>query len=124
MKKFIIFLFIFSGCIGGQTHNSHTYDANLGTTSNCANPSNTRLCNAMEIIQSQCVDCHDSAHNAWAGYDTDDKWVDSGRVQAGDPGGSPLILRLKNEGSDMPKNKPMLSDEDYQTLKDWITNIP
>ena len=125
MRKIFLYshLFLLVSCLGGQTQNSHSYDFNLTAKSNCADISNTRLCNAMEIIQSQCVDCHDNAHNDWASYDTDNKWIDSGRIQAGDPDGSPFILRLKNQGSDMPKNKPMLSDEDYQTLRDWISNI-
>ena len=126
MKKFclISILVILTGCLGGQTQNSHSYDANLGLTGNCSNPADTKLCKAMIVIQKQCVDCHDQTHNAWAGLDTSEKWVLSGRVAAGDPNGSPLILRLKNSGSNMPKDKPVLSEADYQILRDWITNIP
>jgi hypothetical protein len=120
MKTLLLsFIILFlSGC--GQTFNSHTDDFLLGSSSACADPTNTLLCDANAIIQAECTSCHTGYHNDWLVYDTDAKWITSTRVVAGDPDSSLLIQRLQNVGDSMPIGQPQISDDDYQALRTWI----
>lgn len=118
---FISFIFL-NSCV--QTFNSSSTDSSLTAFSRCADQSNTKLCEANDIIYSQCIDCHDRFHDDWANYDTNQKWVDSARVIAGDADRSPLIIKLKNEGGNMPKDKPTMSEADLLKLKEWINTMP
>lgn len=118
-----IFLALFTGCIGGQSVNSHTYDANLAEEGGCLDTTNEKLCDSIEIIISKCIDCHTNTHNDWIKYDTNEKWIASGKVVKGKPDQSSLITWLANTGGSMPKDKPEISYEDYQTLRSWITDM-
>lgn len=115
-------LILVSGC--GQSFNSNSLDRSLAQVNNCADPSYTELCKANQIIQAQCIDCHENFHNTWTAYDTDQKWIDSGRVIKNDPDRSPLIVKLKRYGGNMPQGKDPLSTEDVTALRTWITNMP
>tara|TARA_R110002072_G_scaffold276051_1_gene437637 strand:+ start:406248 stop:406640 length:393 start_codon:yes stop_codon:yes gene_type:complete len=119
--------FMLLGCLlassCGQSFNSNSLDRNLAAVSNCADPTNTNLCQANIIIQAQCIDCHDRFHDTWTAYDTDQKWIDSGRVIRGDADRSPLIVKLKNVGGNMPKDKAPISQADLTKLKTWINAL-
>ncbi|MCP4912913.1 MAG: hypothetical protein GY909_07320 [Oligoflexia bacterium] len=115
-------ILLFSGC--GQSFNSNSLDRNLAQVNNCADPSYTELCAANQIIQAQCIDCHDRFHDTWTAFDTDQKWIDSGRVIKNDADRSPLIVKLKKYGGNMPKDKDPLSTADINALRTWINNMP
>lgn len=122
-KKALFFTSLFTlGC--GQSFNSNTEDKNLLPSSFCANQSQTQLCTANEIIQKKCTNCHTSnIHAFWAPFDTNEEWVASGRVIAGDADNSTLVKKLKNYGGNMPDQAPELSDTEAQAIKDWINSI-
>ena len=101
-----------------QTDNSNSFDDILGQST--IDPNNTNLVNAYSVLEESCINCHSGYHNDWASYDTDQKWIDAGLVTAGIIGDSTVITRLKNRGSDMPKNQAALSEDDYNTLVTWI----
>ena len=107
------------GC--GQTNNSNTEDKLLVLSGFCVDQADASFCAANEIIQNNCTSCH--YHTSWLGYDTSQKWIDSGRVAAGNAEGSALVTKLKNYGGNMPENAPALSDEDAQAIRDWINAL-
>ena len=66
-------------------------------------------------------------HAAWAGYKTEQEWVDLGYVISQNPDQSRFITRIINYAggqSDMPQALGALPDAEYQTLLDWVENIP
>jgi mono/diheme cytochrome c family protein len=121
LSRNLILVLALVGC--GQSFNSNTNDYNLIASSYCADQSNTALCDANAIIQQNCANCH--FHSGWAAYDTDEEWINSGngRVVAGDADGSTLITKLRNYGGNMPEGAPQISNEDAETLRDWINGL-
>lgn len=107
-----------------QTINSNSFDTSFGSTVRCADSSYTALCDANEIIYDQCINCHDGSHDDWSEYITDAAWIASGSVVKGSPDSSSLITKLKNLSGNMPVDAPQISEEDYQVLRTWITNMP
>ncbi len=123
--KNLIFLAGFSALFScGQTFNSNTEDFNLLPSSFCSNQSDTNLCEANEILQTKCTNCHTSnIHSSWAAWDTNEEWIASGRVVAGDADTSRLVTKLKNYGGNMPENAPPLSESEAQAIRDWINGL-
>jgi hypothetical protein len=120
MKYFLALTFL-SLVSCGQSINSNTSDFLL--SGNGIDPSNTKLLNAFEVINDKCISCHTGYHNSWSSLNTDQLWIDSGNVTAGTSLSSPLIIRLKNRGGDMPLLSPMLTETDYNYLINWIDSL-
>lgn len=119
---YVLISLSFLGC--GQSFNSNTEDFNLTAFSYCSDASDTRLCEANEIIQTNCTNCHTSSiHASWSGYDTNQEWVDSGRIIAGDADRSVLVTRLKNYGGNMPEGAPPLDQADAEKIRTWVNSL-
>lgn len=120
MKKYL-FMLLISSC--GQSFNSNSKDFLLGSQIYCSNTSETKLCQANEVIVKNCINCHSGYHNTWASYLTNTAWLNSALITSGNSDNSLLILKLKNAGGNMPENAAPLNDADYQALKNWIDTI-
>ena len=122
-------LFLFAGAIlssCGQTFNSNTSDNLLLPSSYCEDQTKTLLCDANEVLQTKCTSCHSGDHNTWGTWDTDEEWLENGRVIAGNPAGSPIISRLKVYGTgntNMPQDDAALTQEEYDKLEAWINSL-
>jgi len=73
-------------------------------------------------MKSACLSCHGNFN-----YATDAKWVSSGLVVAGNPGGSKLFTYLKGNGisgskANMPPSGSLASDQ-VNAVKTWIQGI-
>ncbi len=82
---------------------------------------------AFPIIQQKCISCHSGDHNNWAGYTSDEKWLNSGLINRGDPDNSSFIKRIINSGgpnANMPEGLGALPDSEYQLLRKWIAEMP
>ncbi len=115
MKVLLLSIFTLISC---QTDNSNTFDEVIGSSN--IDPSNVNLVKAFNVIEERCISCHTGYHNKWAGYSTDQAWIQSGNISAGIIGDSPLITRLKNRGGNMPIGGPNLTNEEYDYLVTWI----
>lgn len=121
MRQLVAYLLISLLTNSCQTSNSNAFDDIYGTSD--IDPTNTNLVNAFEVIEDSCINCHSGYHSDWAYNTTDNDWINSGTVVAGDIDSSTLITRLKNRGSDMPKDQAALTDEEYNTLVTWIEGL-
>ncbi len=126
--KRIALLFFAGSLLGscGQTFNSNTTDYLLLPSNYCSDQSNTLLCEANEVIQTNCTSCHEQYHDEWGAYSTNSAWLGSGLVVAGNPAGSDLVIRLKNYGTgltNMPKDAAALSQEEYDKIEAWINSL-
>ncbi len=115
----VVFALICVAC--GQDYNSNSSDDHLGAnaSSACTTNAQKRLCEAQQIIGDHCKSCH----SGWTIYTSDDAWIRSGLVSAGSAQASKLITNLKNAGGSMPVGSDTLSQEEYQALVDWVTQI-
>ena len=109
----------------GQTFNSNTDDYLLLQSSYCQDQTNTALCEANEVIQTKCTSCHSGDHTSWGAWDTNEEWLESGRVIAGNPEGSSLVSKLKvyGTGGNMPLDDAPLTQEEYDKIEAWINSL-
>ena len=121
-KSFLHFLFSLSlmsivSC--GQDYNSNYNDR--GTYADIGIPPGTPLYNSYIILQNKCFTCHASPYKD---YTSNQAWIDSGLVIAGSFETSPLKLKLKNYGGNMPPEptSPLTASE-IETLKNWINGL-
>lgn len=115
---------LLSSC--GQSFNSHTSDYLLVASNYCTDQSNTKLCQANEVIQTKCTSCHEGYHDSWGAYNTDDAWKKSGNIVAGNAAASLIVTRLKLYGTgnaDMPKGAGALTQAEYDKIKNWIDGL-
>lgn len=107
----------------GQDYNSNSGDERYvpqkATAGACDGDAGVRYCAAQAIFSKRCFGCHPT----WSKYDTAQKWADSGRVSAGSPTSSLLYNKLINAGGDMPQGGPALPDDEFTTIKDWISGM-
>ncbi len=82
-----------------------------------------KFAEAYEVLKTNCISCHTGKHNSWESRQTEQAWVTSGLVNAGDAANSRLVTKLKNNGGNMPKDNPQISDEDLAKIVDWINSI-
>ena len=114
-KLILIFLFIFVSC--GQKFNSNTFDEINAVEGG------TSFINAYTLLNDKCMSCHTGYHNLYSTYTNQQNWIDAGLVIAGNFGGSKIIDELQNYNGSMPKERARLTDDELQTLRDWIENI-
>lgn len=124
MKWFLPLLLILISC---QDYNSNTADRiKYGPV--VLDEADPNFQQAYTIIQNRCVSCHSSTiHDAWATYQDNAAWLDSGMILRGDPDNSYFIQRIINAGgasSNMPQGGSALPDAEYQHLRKWIEEIP
>ncbi|MBK26411.1 MAG: hypothetical protein CME70_20595 [Halobacteriovorax sp.] len=128
-NKIIIILLLMGLSSCGQTFNSNSNDANLTAFVACSEAGTAagdRYCAAEAIIRNRCTGCHapPGYHEAWSSYKNDAAWKASGLVVAGSVAASKMITRLKNQGGNMPADAPQISDAEYQTLVEWVQQMP
>ena len=122
MKYFLMFFLV--SC--GQNYNSNSFDADRygpEVEIDISSPEGSRFAAAYNLLDSQCIKCHDGTHSFWAGFTTEQDWIDVGYVNAGDFDNSFIIKRLKNYGSDMPQGGQELTDNEIEILQEWINNL-
>ncbi len=109
----------------GQSFNSNTSDYLLLQSSYCQDQSLTALCEANEVLQTKCTSCHSGDHTTWAAWDTNEEWIASGKVIAGNPEGSSIVSKLKvyGTGGNMPLDASPLTQEEYDKIKAWINSL-
>lgn len=108
----------------GQDYNSNSGDSNLGrdlSKIDCESESGIRFCAALTILKSECISCH--THSSWGSYVTDAQWA-ARLVEPGDADASTLITKLFNVGGNMPQGGSALPEDDFQTLRTWINEMP
>jgi hypothetical protein len=107
----------------GQDYNSNSGDERYGPVELpagvCEGEAGARFCAAQQIISKRCFGCHSD----WSRFDTSQKWIDSGRIEPGQPDSSLTINRLINAGGDMPQGGPALPSDEYNALREWISNL-
>lgn len=117
-------LFLLVGC---QDFNSNSDDEGKygGITTQDA-----AFAAAYNILKNRCASCHVSGgyHSNYGTYKTSQNWIEQGLITAGSPDASFLVRQLKNyTGDDGPANMPLgtekLSDEEYATIRAWITGL-
>ena len=115
-------LLLLLGCV--QDYNSSSGDrARFGkrpVPPRSSDPGSDRLANAYKVIEKNCLTCHLSFHNTWAKNTSDAAWIETGLVIPGDPYSSRLLTKLQNLGGNMPFQSPPISEDDLNTLIEWI----
>ncbi|TDJ03836.1 MAG: hypothetical protein E2O68_09300 [Deltaproteobacteria bacterium] len=112
-------LLLLLGCV--QDYNSSSGDRERFSPRPVPTSSgDPRLANAYNVIEKNCLTCHLGFHNQWASNTTDQAWKSTGLVIPGDPFSSRLITKLQNVGGNMPFQSPPLSEDDLNTLVEWI----
>ena len=116
MKRFVVLLFLLSGCI--QTENSSSQDADLygGGAGGSAD-----FLAARQVIRTNCSACHTF------GTMTQAQLLAEGLFIPGDAVNSEIYYRLRNSTGpqgpkDMPDNGSTLSGTDLALIADWINN--
>ena len=127
MKYFLI-LILSSVVSCGQDYNSNTFDAQIYGSQigdiDTTTPEGQRFAKAFNVIDTQCISCHNNNHNFYASLTTSQDWISSNLIIKGDFDNSFIIRELKNFGGDMPQGSSELSQQDLDYLRDWIENIP
>ena len=77
---------------------------------------------AFAIIQNQCASCH--SHSAWNNLTSNSLWLASGYVIKGQASGSVLIRKTFQNGTGNMPPSNSLNSTDFNTLRNWINNIP
>lgn len=115
-------LFLLVSC--GQGFNSNSFDEQkYRSTLDTSTPAGQRFADAYAVIQNNCINCHSGRHDNYSFYKTSDDWINNGLINAGDFENSFIIRRLKNFGGDMPQGGSNLSDDEIESLQDWIDNL-
>ena len=130
MRNFILLLFL-SGCF--QSYNSNTQDKNLFNNNviDTSTPAGQRFSAAYTILVNKCANCHTSQqrHAHWASFTEENDWFTSEEgqvlVESNSSLTSAIIYRLKTWGEigGMPEGPETISEDEYNTLRDWIDNI-
>ncbi|MBK24569.1 MAG: hypothetical protein CME70_11295 [Halobacteriovorax sp.] len=119
----LLYLLVASSCI--QSDNSNTFDRafseNIGIDR--STPKGERLYQAYIVLKENCMSCHTGYHNDWNSNKTDQGWISSGQIEPNDSYSSSLVIRLKNIGGNMPKDKPQISEAEFDLITNWIDNI-
>ncbi len=91
-----------------------------------ASTTTSRFTNFQTVMTARCNSCHsnDLVGN-FSLLKTEDAWLSSGYITAGDIHSSLIYTSLKGETATgtMPKNTTILTAAEIGSIKDWITNI-
>lgn len=109
-----------------QTYNSSTSDPTRygGGIGGDGTPGGQRFADAYAIIQNECLGCH---NHGFENFTTQQQFIDSGYVVAGDRTGSIFYLALRGNDlqtgrQDMPQGGA-LSATELTTIRTWIEQI-
>lgn len=112
----ILILLSSTGCL--QVYNSAYRDRNSFTSLD----GGANFALAFAVIESRCKNCHQN----FLEWTTEQDWIDSGKVVAGDPSSSEIYTALKGSEysgrRDMPSDSDMPSSE-RELIKNWIENF-
>lgn len=112
MKKYLIYLFIFSFSVGCY----YDVEEELYPTLECQTEEVTYSNEVVSIIEKACFKCHDAANNfaniTLEGYDNLKKYVDNGQLLG--------AIRHDVGFSPMPKNEAQLLECDIEKIEAWI----
>ncbi len=115
---FIILLLLF-GC---NTENSGSGDAFIGAAADSSTPEGERTVAALAVMSSRCLSCHPT----WSGYQDDSAFLGAGLVSNNWTDSRiyqrlhVVDLGLSGGSRNMPATT--LSEEDGQTIIDWLQN--
>lgn len=114
--------FILSSCL--QKFNSNTLDAAIERGQiDLSTPAGRRLNKAFSILKKNCNNCHTGYHQGWNSFTNDQKWINAKLINKSDSISSFLIQKLQNTGGNMPLSGQSLSEEDFDSLSDWIDQM-
>ena len=135
MVKLVLLSLFLTSCL--QVDNSHSGDKaqnsaieELDDILNKDPSQRTVSENAFVVLRQRCTNCH--YHNTWEL--TDSYWLEDNNYSTyieynnNDPDGSYLIDRLRVWGKglgpqNMPDNGYVLSEDEYNYLKNWVIHI-
>ena len=101
-----------------QKYNSQTLDNSVERKSeNLSGPG------VYSLLEKRCINCHTGYHQGWSRFTENQNWIDTKLIIKGDSISSLLINKLNNTGGNMPLNGQSLSEEEFDTLSDWIDRI-
>lgn len=116
LSMLLSFVVFSVGCL--QTENSSSIDGPQASGS-------LEFLAVSSAVKSKCSACHDFTVTTEAA--SQEFFVSSGRVIAGDPENSPLFYRLMgSSGSKGPKDMPAsgsISQDEIEAIQAWITNM-
>jgi mono/diheme cytochrome c family protein len=115
-------LLVFFFLVGCQDLNSNSYDKDKYGPSDLVGGAEFRV--AFPILRDRCASCHQ--HQDWSTYTDEEKWVEVGKVDPGNPDNSDVVTRIINYGnadSDMPPDSGALSDEEFEAIKVWVESL-
>lgn len=120
-----IVFFILLTLLSCQDYNSNSGDKGRYGPVNLLG-ADAQFSTAYFIIQDRCVSCHDGVHNRWADFKGTNDWIAESYIVPGNAANSTLIKRVINTGgaaANMPPGGSPLSNEEYNSLKEWINAL-
>lgn len=125
MKFFSLLFFSIFILFGCQDYNSNSSDKLKYGGSTLDDGGDPNFLPAYQIIQSKCIACHEGRHNSWLSLNGPQWASNTDLISKGNPDSSPLIMATANWGGSMPPiGYSNLTNEEYQILRNWITNMP
>lgn len=103
-------------------YNSSSQDESVYSEATLETGGDPNFAAAFSIIQTQCASCH--SHTSWNNLNSNALWMASGYVIKGQAAGSVLIQKTFQNGTGNMPPSNSLSATDFNTLKNWINNIP
>ncbi len=120
LRRFVLLVAVLtSSC---AAYNSSSQDDALYSEAILETGGDPNFAPAFAIIQSQCASCH--SHSAWNNLNSNTLWVASGYVIKGQANSSILIQKTFQNGTGNMPPSNSLNSSDFNTLKNWINNIP
>lgn len=119
---FIFLLFLISSC---QDFNSNSFDKEKSYVAviDTSTAEGKRLNSAYQVLKNNCMSCHTGYHSVWLKFNTSELWQNENLIIAGDANASEIMIRLKNNGGDMPLNNSPIQFTDLIYIEDWINGL-
>lgn len=103
----------------------------MGSADGTVSPERARFAAAKQILDAKCLSCHTSGGSAAFSpfsFSSEQQFVSSGLISAGNPSQSKLIYRLKNYPDTTISNRNMpttgsLSSDEYNILYSWVSQM-
>jgi hypothetical protein len=122
MIKLLSLLILLIGC---QDINSNSGDKLRYGPLNLVD-NDAAFAEAYVVLQVRCASCHQ--HTAWAGYKSNQAWVDAGLVVPGNSQASSVVNRIINSesgtGANMPPGGGPIPESEFESIKDWVEQLP
>ena len=117
-------MFLLAGCTAGF-ESKHEGEFDSATV-----PNTILFTSAQQVIAQNCTSCHNGGRATSFEFTTAQEFVTAGLIIPGNPRQSPLIRRMQNydgpgaSNNNMPLNRQALSQSDFQTIYNWIVEMP